>query len=375
MVQQERRIPQNLGISCGNSFCNGQGQRMACPFSRNHVTGIFMKNKIAFRLSLTLLVLAGFAYFGMFPWLQKHRIKRELAARQIDCTSDGMIQAIRKSDLDAVTKLLHWGIAANDKSSLNEIPVMEAAKRGDVPILKVLLDHGADTETIDFKERTVLWHLAHAPYTDQVYEGVIALIQKGAHLERTYPDQWNPLIWASKKGSTKVVELLLLEGADVNTVDPMGMTALMYAVKRGQLDLTQLLLNSGSNLSLKDGKGRPLLYQASQSSRRNFKVVAALIDHGIDVKGPFPKNWCPLRWASFYGNTKLVAHCLSEGLDPNAADSMGFTALMIAAQNNHLETAKLLIEAGGRTDLKNHAGQTVADLVKVPGPAWDALLQ
>ena len=53
--------------------------------------------------------------------------------------------------------------------------------------------------------------------------------------------------------------------------------------------------------------------------------------------------------------------------DLDASDTVGFTALMRAAQSGHELCVELLLSAGARHDATNNAGQTALDLARERG--------
>ncbi|WP_454667703.1 ankyrin repeat domain-containing protein [Acinetobacter calcoaceticus] len=57
-------------------------------------------------------------------------------------------------------------------------------------------------------------------------------------------------------------------------------------------------------------------------------------------------------WASL-GDLDQVEQLLLEGQDPNQADDEGYSALQAAAENDHLEVVKLLVEKGAYVDYKS----------------------
>ncbi len=58
-------------------------------------------------------------------------------------------------------------------------------------------------------------------------------------------------------------------------------------------------------------------------------------------------------------NSSSLERMLAQGMDPNALDTRGQPALILALQNESLKTAKVLWEAPGiRIDATNHAGET-----------------
>ncbi|MCF4614861.1 ankyrin repeat domain-containing protein [Acinetobacter baumannii] len=55
-------------------------------------------------------------------------------------------------------------------------------------------------------------------------------------------------------------------------------------------------------------------------------------------------------WASL-GDLEQVKQLLIDGEDPNQTDDEGYSALQAAAENDHLEIVKLLVEKKGRMSL------------------------
>jgi hypothetical protein len=107
-----------------------------------------------------------------------------------------------------------------------------------------------------------------------------------------------------------------------------GWTPLHYAVQSGNVDSLRLLLDAGADPNGKAPGGQNPLTLAAESlaAKRSAAVIRLLLERGASVHG---------------------------------ADMQGETALHKAARAGHLETAKLLIEAGA--DLHARLG------VSVPG--------
>jgi ankyrin repeat protein len=66
---------------------------------------------------------------------------------------------------------------------------------------------------------------------------------------------YTPLTWASSRGHTEVVRLLLEAGADLNRTANDGQTALMRAADYGHVDVLQLLLDAGADVNVKSVNG------------------------------------------------------------------------------------------------------------------------
>lgn len=65
-----------------------------------------------------------------------------------------------------------------------------------------------------------------------------------------------------------------------------------------------------------------------------------------------------LRNASLKGEIQIVRQAVGQGVDVNAADEAGRTALMLASYNGHTEVTELLLEKGANIDAQNADGRT-----------------
>ncbi|KAL8272555.1 hypothetical protein Esti_003554 [Eimeria stiedai] len=125
-------------------------------------------------------------------------------------------EAVYAGKTDAVKLLLTHGATVNKVSSLGT-PVQIAAVTLQVEILKLLLEAGADPNTL----------------AGQALSATSALPPA--------------LILAASKGATDAVKLLLENGADPNCTDSEGFTALHCAAEANSLTCSQLLLDYGAD--------------------------------------------------------------------------------------------------------------------------------
>ncbi|MFJ5120884.1 ankyrin repeat domain-containing protein [Kitasatospora sp. NPDC088548] len=65
-----------------------------------------------------------------------------------------------------------------------------------------------------------------------------------------------------------------------------------------------------------------------------------------------------LRQAALRGNVSEIEMLLGSGVDVNAGDSNGFTALHLAAQECQVNAARALLDGGALVDQKNRFGNT-----------------
>jgi len=246
-----------------------------------------------------------------------------------------LVAAATKLDESWVRSILEeqqsW-TSAHDKDALR-LALQKVATRGKLPLVRLLLDFGADVNTLRDTE-------------------VPALVK------------------AAEGGHTAVVTELLARQADANFKRSNGQTALHTAALRGYNKVVKLLLDGGANVSAREKEGRtPLLFIASEKSGRwTLETVRMLLDHGADIDAQDVSGRTPLLWAATNGNITFVTALLSGELgktaDLSAVNHRGRTALQLAAEANHVEMVKLLlgrnvdvgaVSDGGWTALHNAA--------------------
>ena len=115
-------------------------------------------------------------------------------------------------------------------------PLMRAARAGDVPVMRVLLDHGADLSLKTSDGNTALLFAAGVGYRDKNTRGTEA-------------------------GALEAVKLALSTGADLNQTNARGETVLHGAAHRGADTIVEYLIDRGSPLNAKTTRGlTPLDY-------------------------------------------------------------------------------------------------------------------
>ncbi|CAM9800522.1 unnamed protein product, partial [Scytosiphon promiscuus] len=139
----------------------------------------------------------------------------------------------------------------------------------------------------------------------------------------------NPLHLAATLSSSGIVSLLLRHGAPVDALDGKGRTALHLSAKRGSVAPVQALLVAGADLTLR------------------------CLDDGLSA----------LDLAAGGGHVEVTRALVQQGVDVNARDSNGYTALHAAAAKDRGSTVDALIGAGADADA--HGGE------KYPG--WTPL--
>ncbi len=166
--------------------------------------------------------------------------------------------------------------------------LIEASISGSVEAAKEALSEGANINATNISGWTAL-HYACDRGNSPV---VKLLIESGADVQFFTPGMSTPpILWAALRGQIDTTEMLLRAGADINTSDNMGHTALHYACSSGSEDLAKLLVAKGADIGAKASNGNTPLHKAC--SIPNLGIIKTLIEAGADVNQPNASGQTP----------------------------------------------------------------------------------
>lgn len=169
------------------------------------------------------------------------------------------------------------GINKRDKKG--NTPLMLAIRNEDRPLVKSLLDNGADTEIPNAERETPLMVAVNIGNKDIISY----LLDARADINARDKEGHTALMFASANPNLmNIVDILVKNGADVNARDKEGMTALMYACLLLNSDAVSYLVKYGkADLSIKDNEGNVAEYHANV---RLSVIAKALRSEEIDEK-------------------------------------------------------------------------------------------
>ena len=168
------------------------------------------------------------------------------------------------------------------------------------------------------------------------------------------------------------------------------------AIKNDNASAAADLLKRGFDPNTRDAKGQPGLTAAMQA--RSVKVARVLLEQpGIDVNALNPAGesalmlaalkgelagaelllgrgaavsmagWSPIHYAATGPEPQLVKLLLDRGADIDAASPNGTTPLMMAAQYGSEESVKLLLQRGADLSRRNQRGLGPGDFARLSG--------
>lgn len=103
-------------------------------------------------------------------------------------------------------------------------------------------------------------------------------------------------------------------------------------------------------------------YTAAKEGR--LQQVRAMLSAGINVNAKNTTGRTALMGAAYYGNRSIVRELVVEGVDVNLADEQGKTALMLAVANNRLQVVEVLLNAGADVTLADKKEKTAVTMAE-----------
>ena len=159
-------------------------------------------------------------------------------------------------------------------------PIADAAMRNDSDAVYDLLEQGEDVNAAQGDGMTAL----HWAAENGDIAMVEVLLSAGANFNSTTRlGSYAPLHLASKMGHGEVIRTLLGNGQDPNIAAISGMTPLHYAAASGSADAVDVLVGYGAQINARedDGKQTPLMFAAALN---RIRVVEVLTRHGADLE-------------------------------------------------------------------------------------------
>ncbi|XP_070812384.1 ankyrin repeat domain-containing protein 65 [Pituophis catenifer annectens] len=247
----------------------------------------------------------------------------------------------------------------------------QAARNGDLRLVKQLLQRGASTNSRDENG----WTLLHVASLHSYLPLVKFLIQHGATVHTDNMAGYTPLHHAAWSGHTQVAELLLARGAPVMDTTKGGLTPFHFAAANGHTLMIQLLLRHGTDPDASDCNQWTSLHWATAGHQ--LHIMNGLISQGVNPNLQGKGGIAPLHIAAEIGRAETIRLLLAKGADVNLQDDGGRTALSVASKNSHHEMVKLLLQNQADRNLADSHGCTPLHKAAAAGslPSVRLLLQ
>ncbi len=280
-----------------------------------------------------------------------------------------------------LTKMIHrrldTGADVNEPNELGETALMIAAEQGNLKLMEMLLEKGADLTAQGIPALSYAARRGRTKTVKYLMDKGVDVTKKGAG-----PN----LVDVIHNGHIDVLKMLLAHGADVNMQDAYGRTALMEAADLDWLEIVLFLLENGADINLSEKNGATAVslalnhvpeFAGVRGKDTNYELAMLLWKHGarfnlqevqgsIDVKEK--KDFYYLVGAIYADSIEGLRQLLDLGLDINTSyDTNDDTPLMVAVRKGKTEMVKLLLERGAKVNVTDWSDKTPLDIAQENG--------
>ena len=246
-----------------------------------------------------------------------------------------LLYAARDGDAEIARMLLDAKADVNQPEANAITPLLMAITNDRMDVARVLLERGAGVNAADFWGRTPLFaavEIRNRDYTRNNEHGIdraaaldmiTALLDKGANPNARTTEIPPLRRWVTPLG-------------DLTWINMTGQTPFIRAAQSGDITTMRLLLAHGADPKITTLGGTTALVTAAGG---NVAVQQSFVE-------------------SRESSMAAVKLCLELGLDVNAKNETGFTAVMGAANKGWDDILELLVKSGARLDVADKDGRT-----------------
>ena len=316
-----------------------------------------------------------------------------------------LLEAVSKGNLAVVKELLEKGVNPDATNDKGETPLHIAVKKHFIKITKLLIQSGANINAKDKNNTTPL----HIAILKDFLGFAKLLLKSGANPNAKNYEGETPLHITVKLEAIEMVALLLKYGAYPNIKNDNGQYPLHIAAENGSIEIAELLLKYGSDLYVKNKEGKtPLDIAIASENPKSFLVedllhgrmkdyslenellkvirrgnnqkAIELLTNSIDINAKLSSTKTLLHIAVQENNIEIVKFLLKHGANPNAKDANGNTPLhevmseFFLYEQSSKIIVKLLLEYGADINIKNKYGETLLDVVLIKSKKYYRLI-
>jgi uncharacterized protein len=200
----------------------------------------------------------------MFKWFLRKVIYAVIVASVCPAMAgayDDFFTAVERDDPAAASALLRRGFDPNTRNPQVQPALTRAIQAGSLQVVQVLLQHPqTDIDIVNQAGETPLMMAALKGHLDLVRQ----LLDRGAKPHRS---GWSPMHYAATGPEPRTISLLAERGAPLEPISPTQRTPLMMAALYGPEESVRLLVSRGADPKRRNEMGQAAADFARMSGR------------------------------------------------------------------------------------------------------------
>lgn len=202
------------------------------------------------------------------------------------------------------------------------------------------------------------------------------LISLGGNINAKIDKGMTPLHLAVKHYNIEMVKMLIQHKANIHAIEfEKGMTPMLLSAnieksypkyKFVSPEITRLLIENGADINVRTSNQETAIMFASAS------VLEQMLDDGVDVNAKDIDGLSALHHQAKKGNGKEIEILLRHGANINEQNDRGETPLMTAYKFDKFETFIALLSENPDIELTNRDGDKIGDMVGIQGYMYRA---
>lgn len=243
--------------------------------------------------------------------------------------------------------MLKMGYDPNEKD-ISGLPFLfSVVENNNLDFVSILVNAGASIYAQNHEGKSVI-EFAKESGKETIYEFLV--LQHQSNVES--------LMLVCESGQLEEVKKILESGLSVDTVDSQNRSCLMNATRGNQLLVVEYLLEKKAYLFYKDEEGDTAKDIAEEN---DFSDIVMSLELAIDaLQTAFFE-------AAMGGDVSSLESSIQKGANIDKKSAGGYSALMMAIENNHPKVVQVLLDAGVDLSLTNDLGQTAKDIAEENG--------